>query len=242
MKRPPSSGAPVRDRLAELSSRYGLLEGCAARFEALLSALALEPDPHTTDSAPERAVDAHIADSLTALELPQVVSAGSIVDVGAGAGFPGLALAVALPSATVHLLESRGRKCAVIERLAEASATEVVVVQARAEEFAVADGPRHDLVTARAVARLAVLVEYAAPLLVEGGCLVAWKGARDETEEAGGSAAAHEVGLALRTVQSVKPFAAAHSRHLHVYEKVAATPARFPRRPGVATKRPLGRR
>jgi len=203
--------------------------------------LAGEPDPHTTDSTPERAVDAHIADSLTALELPSVRSARSIVDVGAGAGFPGLALAVALPDATVHLLESRRRKCAVIERLADASGTEAFVVCARVEEFAVVDGPRHDLVTARAVAPLAVLVEYAAPLLAEGGCLVAWKGARDETEETQGSAAAQEVGLRPRVVRAVKPFAAAHSRHLHVYEKDAATPARFPRRPGMAAKRPLGR-
>lgn len=223
-----------------MASVYGLAKGNASRFEALLVGLAGEPDPHTTASTPERAVDAHIADSLTALELSNVSAARSIVDIGAGAGFPGLALAIALPAATVHLLESRGRKCAVIRRLAEASATKAVVVCARAEEFAAEDGPRHDVVTARAVAPLAVLVEYAAPLLAEGGCLVAWKGARDETEETEGSAAAEEVGLRPREVRAVKPFAAAHSRHLHVYEKVAATPSRFPRRSGMAAKRPLG--
>jgi 16S rRNA (guanine527-N7)-methyltransferase len=68
---------------------------------------------------------------------------------------------------------------------------------------------------------------------------VAWKGARDSEEEAAGEAAAAQVGLALLEVRRVKPFPSAEQRHLHVYSKVSPTPDRFPRRPGMARKRPL---
>ena len=99
-----------------------------------------------------------------------------IADIGSGAGFPGLALAAALPSSHVTLIESQRRHAAVAERLGrEAGLRNVSVLPLRAEEVR----ERFDLVTARAVAPLAVLVEYAAPLLVDGGQLVAWKGARD---------------------------------------------------------------
>jgi 16S rRNA (guanine527-N7)-methyltransferase len=95
-------------------------------------------------------------------------------------------------------------------------------------------------VTARAVAPLDALAEYAAPLLREGGALVAWKGRRDPDEEAAGARAAGVVGLEIAEVRPVQPFAAAEHRHLHVYVKVRPTPDRFPRRPGMARKRPLG--
>jgi 16S rRNA (guanine527-N7)-methyltransferase len=86
-----------------------------------------------------------------------------------------------------------------------------------------------------------VLAEYAAPLLREGGVLVAWKGARDPGEEAAAATAADRLGLAQRAVLPVRPFEGARHRHLHVLAKVAPTPAGFPRRPGMARKRPLAR-
>jgi 16S rRNA (guanine527-N7)-methyltransferase len=98
----------------------------------------------------------------------------------------------------------------------------------------------YDAVTARAVGPLAVLVEYAAPLLRPDGVLVAWKGARDAGEEDSGAAAAERVGMAVKEVVPVRPYPASENRHLHVYRKVAPTPERFPRRPGMARKRPLG--
>jgi len=90
------------------------------------------------------------------------------------------------------------------------------------------------------VAPLAVLAEYASPLLREGGVLVAWKGARDGAEEAAATKAAGGLGLRVRGVVRAEPFAGARDRHLHVLMKVAPTPEGFPRRPGVARKRPLG--
>jgi len=84
------------------------------------------------------------------------------------------------------------------------------------------------------------LVEYAAPLLHEGGVLVAWKGARDAAEEGAGAAAAGQVGMALEEVLAAKPYPSSENRHLHVVRKISPTPDGFPRRAGMARKRPLG--
>ena len=215
-------------RVREVAARYGV---DPAPLAALLEALAAEPDAPTTVVDP---VNEHIADSLSAL--PYLGQPGSLADIGSGAGFPGLVLAAALPSAHVTLIESRRRHAAVAERLGRAAGLRnVSVLPRRVEEVS----DRFDVVTARAVAPLAVLVEYAAPLLVVRGQLVAWKGARDRVEELGGEEAGRVVGLSLDRVVQVEPFPGAHSRHLHIYVKTAATPERFPRRPGMARKRPL---
>jgi 16S rRNA (guanine527-N7)-methyltransferase len=214
-------------RVRELAARYGV---DPAPLEALVRALEAEPDPPTTVDDP---VDDHIADSLSAVPY---LSPGRLADVGTGAGFPGLVLAAAFPESHVTLIESQRRHAAVAERLGKAAGLRnVTVLPSRAEEVR----DHFDVVTARAVAPLAVLVEYAAPLLVAGGQLVAWKGARDRGEESAGEEAARIVGLSLEGVEQVEPFPGAHSRHLHFYVKTASTPGRFPRRPGMARKRPL---
>jgi 16S rRNA (guanine527-N7)-methyltransferase len=118
-------------------------------------------------------------------------------------------------------------------------------VTARVEDFARVPASlgggagAYDAVTARAVGALAVLVEYAAPLLRPDGVLVAWKGARDAAEEVAGAAAAREVGMAVEEVLSVSPYPSSENRHLHVFRKTGPTPDRFPRRAGMARKRPL---
>jgi 16S rRNA (guanine527-N7)-methyltransferase len=236
-----------RETLEGLGARHGLSASAVGQFERLLEALAAEPDPHTTVSEPEAAVDTHLADSLSGLSVEGLRRARRIADVGAGVGFPGLALAVALPRAEVDLIESVGRKTAVSTRLIHAAdVTNARAVNARAEEWAglppALGGGReaYDAVTARALAPLAVLVEYAAPLLRVGGVLVAWKGARDAEEETGGARAAERLRMAVRGVERVVPFEGARERHLHVFEKVDATPEGFPRRAGMARKRPLG--
>jgi 16S rRNA (guanine527-N7)-methyltransferase len=112
------------------------------------------------------------------------------------------------------------------------------VVHARAEEWP-AGLDANDLVTARALASLNVLVEYASPLLAEGGALVAWKGRRDPVEEADGAAAAAQLAMEPAAVTRVQPFPEARDRHLYLYLKVGSTPNGYPRRPGMASKRPL---
>jgi 16S rRNA (guanine527-N7)-methyltransferase len=205
---------------------------------AVLELLASDPLAPSTVTDPGVAVDVHLADSLVALALEPVRSAGTILDVGSGAGFPGLPLAVALPDVSVSLLESNGRKCEFLERAAGAAgAKNVVVVNGRAEEL---EG-EFDVVTARALAPLAVVAEYAAPLLVRDGTLVAWRGHREPEQETSAAAAAEELGLAVGEIRQVQPFPHAEARYLHLMSKVRPTPPRFPRRPGVARKRPLGR-
>ncbi|MDP1847893.1 MAG: 16S rRNA (guanine(527)-N(7))-methyltransferase RsmG [Solirubrobacteraceae bacterium] len=229
----------ARRRLEQLAARHRLAADAVAALERLLALVAADPAAPTTVREPSAAVDAHVADALVALELERVRGAGRVADLGAGAGFPGLVLAAALPGASVALVEANGRKCAFLERAVEAMGTEnVEIVNARAESWREGIGTR-DLVTARAVAPLAVLVEYAAPLLDAGGALVAWKGRRDGAEERDGAAAAAATGLEIVEVRPVEPWLGAEHLHLHVYVKVASTPNRYPRRPGMASKRPL---
>jgi 16S rRNA (guanine527-N7)-methyltransferase len=232
----------VTERVGELVARYDLEPGTAQQAVALLDLL--EHDPHAPSSVrdAERAVDIHLADSLSALDLECVRAARRLVDLGAGAGFPGLALALALPRSSIMLLEAAHRKCEFLARaIVRAGATNATVVCARAEQWPDGIG-LGDLVTARAVGELALVCEYAAPLLALGGSLVAWKGTVSQQERADGERAARELGLEPRTVIRTSPYPGCTGHTLHVYAKIADTPARFPRRPGVARKQPLGRR
>jgi 16S rRNA (guanine527-N7)-methyltransferase len=193
-----------------------------------------------------RAWRVHVADSLTGLEVPELRQAGRIADIGSGAGFPGLVLAVALPEAEVDLIESVSRKTAFIERAAaEAGIANATAVTARAEDVARADPPAgsrgsYDVVTARAVGRLSTLAELASPLLREGGVLIAWKGKRDEDEEQQMSRAAEPLAMAPEQILDVGHRAGSEHRHLHVLRKSGPTPPNLPRKSGLAKKRPFG--
>jgi 16S rRNA (guanine527-N7)-methyltransferase len=225
--------------LAPLGARYGLSQGQVEQLGSILTALASDELAPTTVREPTHALDVHLADSLVALELEMVREAGQIADIGAGAGFPGLPLAVALPGAEVRLVESQARKCGFIEAVVASSGmTNVEVVCARAEQWPEGVGV-HDLVVARAVASQPVVLEYAAPLLGLGGALVDWRGRRDPEEERSATAAAELLGLRLESIQRVQPYAGVRDHHLHVYLKVDETPERFPRRAGMAHKKPL---
>lgn len=226
-------------RLEELGRRYGVPPAGVESLEAILALQAEDPTAPTTVSDPSEAVDRHVADSLVALDLPAVRDARRLADLGAGAGWPGLALAAALPDARVSLVESAIRHCRYLERAVAAGRLDnAEVVHARAEEWAEGLGA-NEVVTARALAALPVLCEYAAPLLADGGVLVAWKGAVAPDEAAAGAAASPVVGLEPVDVLTVEPYPAAERRTLHVFRKIAPTPSRFPRRAGMAVKRPL---
>ncbi len=226
-------------RLDELAARYELPEGAAGHLATLLELVAAEPSAITTVRDPLVGVDAHVADSLVALDLSAVREARVIADLGSGGGFPGLPLAVALPAARIVLVESVGRKCAFLEGAASRlSLRNVEVVNGRAEDWPAGIGA-HDLVTARALAPLSVLVEYAAPLLAVGGALVAWKGRVEAPEAADAGAAAHALGMSEPAGLAVEPFRGARDRHLYLSSKVSPTPPGYPRRPGMARKRPI---
>jgi 16S rRNA (guanine527-N7)-methyltransferase len=233
------AAADTRVPLGRLGKRYGLSDGQIDRLAAILSALALDEFAPTTVREPALAVDVHLADSLVALDLEVVRKAASIVDMGSGAGFPGLPLAVALPRSEVKLVESQVRKCMFIERvMAGAGIENAEAVCARVEEWPEGIGV-HDVVLARAVAPQLIVLEYAAPLLRLGGALVDWRGQRDPEEERTAMEAAELLGLRRESIRRVEPFEGVRDHHLHVYAKVRETPDRFPRRVGMARKKPL---
>jgi 16S rRNA (guanine527-N7)-methyltransferase len=221
-----------------LVERYSLPRDATERLATLLDALEREDAP-TSVHDPREGLKVHVADSLAGLEALPIRAAGTVADLGSGAGLPGLVLATALPSAQVSLVESVARKCGFIQATAEAMGlANVDVVNSRVEEWR-HGRERCDVVCARAVAALPVLCEYAAPLLRLGGALVAWKAQVDDREAADGRAAAAQLGLEAEEVVPVRPYPGSEHRTLHVLRKSSPTPQRFPRRPGFATKRPL---
>lgn len=232
----------VRTELKALAARYGLTAHAGDRLLKLQRAIAQEAWLPTKITEPLDVLRFHIADSIASLPIEGLAKAHRVVDIGSGAGFPGLALAAALPDTQFVLLEAIGRKAHVAELIAESADLANVSVHAvRAEEWAVADGRgRYDVAVCRAVASLATVVEYAAPLLRIGGLAIVWKGRRDAEEERRAVVACEELGVDPVEVIAVGPFAGSKHRHLHLYKKVKATPAKFPRRAGVAKKRPLG--
>jgi 16S rRNA (guanine527-N7)-methyltransferase len=186
----------------------------------------------------------HFLDSLSvACVLPRAqLEDRKLIDVGAGGGFPGVPLAIAFPKLEVTLLEATGKKVVFLDDLSRALALDnVTTVKGRAEELGQRGDfrERYDLVVARAVAEMRTLVEYTLPFVRVGGMFVASKSAdaAEETEAAAG--AIQRLGGRVRQLVPLALPTLDQPRHLVVIEKVASTPAHFPRRAGVPSKKPL---
>ncbi|NDJ61487.1 MAG: 16S rRNA (guanine(527)-N(7))-methyltransferase RsmG, partial [Chloroflexi bacterium] len=166
----------------------------------------------------------------------------TVIDVGSGAGFPGLPLRVAFPALHVTLLEATGKKVAflqhMIDTLGLAGAT---ALHGRAEEAAHQPDQRarYDLVVARAVARLPSLLEYLLPLARVGGLCIAMKGHTAAEEAASSRRALSLLGGELDRIQPVQLPERDEPHYLVVIKKTAQTPRKYPRRPGVPTSSPL---
>ena len=226
--------------LVDLAERYALAPQQLEQLAVVLAVIEHDPRAPTSVRDPERAVAVHLADSLVATELAELEAAELLVDIGSGAGIPGVVLAVALPACRVRLLESQRRKCAFLEDLLAAAAIQNgEVVCERAEQWH-AGRERHDGASARALGTQPLVLEYAAPLLRVGGVLVDWRGRRDAEEELAASRAGELLGLERRGIIEVTPYPGATDLHLHVWAKRERTPEAYPRRPGIAKKRPLG--
>jgi len=226
--------------LAGLQDRFALSIAATEQLAVFAASLAFDPLAPTTVTDPAGVRDDHIADALVALELPELRQARLIADIGAGAGVPGIPLAIALPGAEVFLLEGNGKKCDFMRGIIAALGLDNAEVVCRRAELWREGLGRCDVVTARALAPLDVVAEYAAPMLRVGGALVAWRGRREPEVEAAAFRAAAVLGLEVLPPLRVDPYDGADNRHLHVLRKVSETPDRFPRRDGVARKRPLG--
>jgi 16S rRNA (guanine527-N7)-methyltransferase len=211
------------------------------RLEPMLALLAEAPASLSSVTDPDDARNVHLRDSLSGLALPEVRNADLVADIGAGAGFPGIPLAAALPSTRFDLLDSVGRKVDFMNEVVETLGLDNVrAIKTRSEDLASGEGrERYGLATARAVAPLTVLAELASPLLREGGSLVAWKGARETGEEELLAGLRARLAMELERFVEVEPFTGSRVRHLYVIRKIGATPSGLPRRPGMARKRPL---
>jgi 16S rRNA (guanine527-N7)-methyltransferase len=193
----------------------------------------------TTIVAYEDVTLKHFLDSLSLA--PIVRDAKSLIDIGSGAGFPGLPLKIARPDLRVTLLEATGKKVKFINHvIATLGLVDAAAIHARAEELGRDPGhrERYDAAVARAVAELPTLAEYALPFVRVGGIFVAQKGAQveEEIERAGG--ALDRLGGRVREAVPVK-LPGLEQRHLIVIEKIASTPAQYPRRSGMPEKRRL---
>lgn len=196
-----------------------------------------------TAVAPEDAVRRHFAESLEIWRIAAGLFAtppSLVVDVGSGGGFPGLVIACVAPGSAFHLVEPLQKRARLLAELAEALALDNVTVHpARAEDAA--RGPLRDaagLVTARAVAPLRELLEYTAPFAAAAGLLVLPKGSGVSDELAAAYDAATELACRHRASTPMRPEVSSLLSVI-VFEKLAPTPARYPRRAGVPSRKPL---
>jgi 16S rRNA (guanine527-N7)-methyltransferase len=190
----------------------------------------------------------HFLDSLSCLLAEEVRRAlarpdARAIDVGSGAGFPGIPLKLVCPGLQLTLLEATGKKVTFLEHIvARLGLQRVTAVHARAEELGHDPAQReaYDLALARAVADLPALVEYALPFCKPGGWFVAQKGETGAAEAWKAGKALELLGGELRRVLHIELSGLPEDRSLVVVAKVSPTPAAYPRRPGIPTKRPLG--
>ena len=178
----------------------------------------------------------HLLDSLTVLSTADL-SGKSLIDVGCGAGFPGVPLAIAAPTAKITLLDSLGKRMKWLEEVLPTLGVSAECVTARAEEAVVTRRESYDFATSRAVARLNILLELTAPYVKVGGAVLAMKGmaAKEELAECGN--AIKKLGLKL---EEVKEFPIDGTNHaVIVLRKVAPTPKQFPRRFAKIKQAPL---
>jgi 16S rRNA (guanine527-N7)-methyltransferase len=203
-----------------------------AALRAYRDLLVAEPVSVTSVRDPDAAWELHVADALTALDLVLRLSPESVVDVGSGGGSPGIPIAIAA-GIDVTLLEASAAKCDFLRRATAVLGLDFPIVHERSEEYGRAAGrDAFDLALARALAPPGAAAELCLPLVRVGGHVLLWTADTDVDTLQGVAA---QVGGALAEAVAVRP-----NRHLILLAKRAPSPDRFPRRSGMATKRPLG--
>ncbi len=190
----------------------------------------------TAITQPEQVAKLHLLDSLTVLKCADL-QGKRLIDVGCGAGFPGVPLAIACPEASITLLDSLGKRMSWLESVLPDLGVRAECVTARAEEAVAQRRETYDFATSRAVARLNILLELTAPYVRVGGRVLAMKGAAAKEELAEARNAIRRLGLMLETVAEFPIDGAAHS--VIVLKKVAPTPPQYPRRYAKIKQAPL---
>lgn len=190
----------------------------------------------TAITEPDQVAQLHLLDSLTVLRCAELAGK-RLIDVGCGAGFPGVPVKIACPGAQVTLLDSLGKRVEWLKEVLPTLGVDAECVHARAEEYAEKHREQYDFATSRAVARLNILLELTAPFVKVGGAVLAMKGsaAREELDEA--KNAVKKLGLKLERVADFEIAGATHS--VIILRKVAPTPPQYPRRYAKIKQSPL---
>ena len=178
----------------------------------------------------------HLLDSLTVLCCADL-KGKSLIDVGCGAGFPGVPLAIACPEAKITLLDSLGKRVKWLEETLPQLGINAECVTARAEEAVATRRERYDFATSRAVARLNILLELTAPYVKVGGAVLAMKGAAAKEELSECAGAIKKLGLKLEEVREFPVDGTSHA--VIVLRKIAPTPKQYPRRYAKIKQSPL---
>ena len=190
----------------------------------------------TAITDPEQVAKLHLLDSLSLLAVEDL-KGKRIIDVGCGAGFPGVPVKIACPEAELTLLDSLGKRMAWLEQVLPTLGVQAECLTARAEEAVTNRREQYDIATSRAVARLNILLELTAPYVKVGGKVLAMKGAAAQEELAEAKNAIVRLGLKLEKVLEFPVDGASHS--VIVLKKVAPTPAQYPRRYAKIKQNPL---
>ncbi len=196
----------------------------------------------TAITDPDEIYIKHFVDSLSCLQVERFRPPGNIIDVGPGAGFPGIPLKIVYPQFQMTLVESIGKKMEFCRHVVSSLGLDGVdFVQARAEHLGknVAHRERYDWAIARAVAILPVLLEYLLPFIKLGGRAIVQKGETGPAEAHSAEKALSILGGEIKQVLPVELPRVSEDRYLIVVEKVACTPEKYPRKPGIPAKRPL---
>lgn len=190
----------------------------------------------TAITEPAQVARLHLIDSLTLLTVADL-SGKSLIDVGCGAGFPGVPVKIACPGVTLTLLDSLGKRMGWLERTLPVLGVDATCVTARAEEAVVSCREQFDVATSRAVARLNILLELTAPYVKVGGQVLAMKGAAAQEELSEAKAAVEKLGLRLNRVVEFPIEGTAHT--VLVFDKIKPTPRLYPRRYAKIKQAPL---
>ena len=190
----------------------------------------------TAITEPEQVAKLHLLDSLSLLTLENLAGK-RMIDVGCGAGFPGVPVKIACPDVRLTLLDSLGKRMSWLERTLPELGVEAECVTARAEEFVTTRREQYDIATSRAVARLNILLELTAPYVKVGGKVLAMKGTAAQEELAEAKNAIKRLGLKLERIAEFPVDGTAHT--VIVLKKISATPVQFPRRYAKIKQAPL---
>ena len=184
----------------------------------------------------------HFIDSLSCLQVERFRPPGNVIDIGTGAGFPGIPLKIVYPQFKMTLVESIGKKMEFCRHVISSLGLDGIdFVQARAENLGknAQHRERYDWAIARAVAILPVLLEYLLPFIKLGGSAIVQKGETGPAEAHSAGKALNVLGGEIKQILPVELPRVAEPRYLIVVDKVACTPEKYPRKPGIPAKRPL---